>query len=47
MDFVQKFSTTLFGTLLLVFTVAFVSVPYTLGHVGKDVASATIDRHLS
>lgn len=46
MDFVQKLSTIILGTLLLVFSVAFVSVPYSLGgHPGGVPAAATY--HLS
>ncbi|MDP1645417.1 MAG: hypothetical protein Q8L71_07940 [Thiobacillus sp.] len=48
MDFVQKLGTIILGTLLLVFSVAFVSVPYTLGgHPGEASASAVATYHLS
>ncbi len=46
MDFVQKLATTILGTLLLVFTVAFVSVPYSLGHAGAGMAAAKTAHHL-
>lgn len=40
MDFVQRFAAVTFGTLLMVFSVAFVSIPYSLsGHPGDVLAS--------
>lgn len=48
MDFVQRLAAVTLGTLLVVFSVAFVSLPYTLGgHPGEVLASAEPIRHLS
>jgi len=48
MDFLQKFAVVTLGTLLMVFSVAFVSIPYSLsGHPGDVLASAETSRHLS
>jgi hypothetical protein len=48
MDFAQRLATIILGTLLLVFSVAFVSVPYSLGgHSGEAPASAETTYHLS
>jgi hypothetical protein len=46
MDFVQRLAAVTLGTLLMVFAVAFVSIPYSLGsHPGERLASAS--HHLS
>jgi hypothetical protein len=48
MDFVQRLAAVTLGTLLMVFSVAFVSIPYSLGsHPGEGLASAETSRHLS
>lgn len=48
MDFVQRLAAVTLGTLLMVFSVAFVSIPYSLGgHPGEVVASAETSGHLS
>lgn len=48
MNFVQELTTTILGTLLLVFSVAFISVPYTLGgHPGEVVAATDVGYHPS
>ncbi|MBC2732016.1 hypothetical protein [Thiobacillus sp.] len=48
MDFLQRFAAVTLGTLLMVFSVAFVSIPYSLsGHPGDVLASAETSHHLS
>lgn len=48
MTFLRELTTIIAGTLLLVFSVAFVSVPYTLGgHPGEILASTEADYHPS
>lgn len=48
MDFVHRFAAVTLGTLLMVFSVAFVSIPYSLsGHPGDGLASADTSYHLS
>jgi hypothetical protein len=48
MDFVQRFAAVTLGTLLMVFSVAFISIPYNLGgHPGDVLASAETSHHLS
>jgi hypothetical protein len=48
MDFVQRLAAVTLGTLLLVFSVAFISIPYSLGgHPGESLASVETSRHLS
>jgi hypothetical protein len=48
MDFVQRLVAVTLGTLLMVFSVAFVSIPYSLGgHLGEVLTSAETSRHLS
>jgi hypothetical protein len=48
MDFVQRLAAVTFGTLLMVFSVAFVSLPYSLGgHPGEGVVSAQASHHMS
>src|SRR3569623_775604 len=48
MDFLQRFAVVTLGTLLMVFSVAFVSIPYSLsGQSGDVLASVDTSHHLS
>ncbi|MFH1818543.1 MAG: hypothetical protein ABIK08_02355 [Pseudomonadota bacterium] len=48
MDFLQRFAVVTLGTLLMVFSVAFVSIPYSLsGQSGDVLATAETSHHLS
>ena len=48
MDFVQRLAAVTLGTLLMVFSVAFASIPYSVGgHPGEVLAWAETSPHLS